>query len=731
MAELPAPRPGAPVQALRTKMTEPPARKSDSKRSTPTTREAELPKPSEAAAKEKVAQPSAKTEPKPAQAKATPTATPKIELPYRAEVAKAQELLLKLKQFEGKADGKLGPITQAAITAYQKKNGLSSKGEPDSATISKLEKEVEQLATKSDAKAGEVAAVEKPATEIKITDTKPGATATKAASVPKADDPQFVVLRKTQGAPMKSADIGPVPRMTKVAEVKKLQEKLSAAKVYSDAPDGKWGHKTIVAMKEFQEKNGLEVTGKPNKETWQKLNDVAGSGEWEVAAPKAAPANEAKSEKAEKISGIVITDAKTTKRPASKAPLTIAVTQAAVGSTADSKKQDKPSAPGEHKVIAPAPAKESAAVTAPDAPEATSSAAVDELPVSKPAAALASTPGLAADKDETNKTKAAPSNISDSEVPSLSGNVKPVEPGAEVVVKLNADAAASDNQSLATPATVSQVAEPEITPALADPTKPVLLAPPPEEAAKRAGTTEEVAVSVKAPKREGRTETTDAGESKAEIKTAPVTEDKPIVVAAAAPVKASAPVDTDSAMAAPKTPAAVKIDEAELPPVTSKVATPAAKSEVSTEKTKQDGLKEKASEKVEQVEAIYKQVKQRYGDVIAKSAKGKKSEEALKLADLMTKIDAGYTAMKADFQKGNYEPIVERCDGFKLQIEILGNEAAKDYVETALEKNRSKLPKDTLTQIEDLRTKNKFMDAATMLEEASKSKPSASTKRKS
>ncbi|MGI8906697.1 MAG: peptidoglycan-binding protein [Candidatus Sumerlaeaceae bacterium] len=721
MTELPSPRPGAPVEALRTRMTEQPEKKTASKSSA--AKETELPKPRDSKNKTKSSETAAaKTETKSAADKPTPAATAKPELPYRADVARAQQLLLKLGKFEGKHDGKLGPITQAAITDFQKENALTAKGEPDGATLKKLAAAVADLPTPEDKTAADVSS------PIQISGAKSG-TAKKSDTTPsKADDPQFVVLRKAT-PPSKVVDAGPVPRMTRVAEVKALQEKLVQAKVYAGEPDGKWGHNTIVAMKEFQEQNKLEVTGKPNKETWRKLNEVA-IAEWEVVE-KNAIAKKQTSDKTE--SRISITDVKPSAKPKtiSKAPLTIAVTQAAL----TLKNSEAVKEPEVEKVTNSSPAVDSSKA--------------EKLEVSQPAP-IAAPP--------------SPETVKSIEPPSLSGLPQPHQ-GGDVVVKLNADAGVAKDAILATPAAVSEIATASAdTLVLENPMQPTLLPVDPPLAQTGTAPVEEAGdITVRAPKRD--------------IASAPT---------ASSPLPASTPT-----VAAPVAVSTQALDDSELPPAASKAAAARLEKELAEaqarvamvsndpryelekyapkalesvnglvdkvkrdvsgsvpdsdsarsnlrmideelEKAKQQCLKQKAEQKVAQVDAIYTEVKQRFGKEIGKTGKGKATESSARLADLMGKIDTGYSAMLADFKKGNYDPIVERCDGFKLQIEILGNEAAKSYLETTLEKSKGKLSRETLAEIEDLRGQNKYMEAVTLLDSVAKAKSaSTASKRKS
>lgn len=123
---------------------------------------------------------------------------------------------------------------------------------------------------------------------------------------------------------------------------------------------------------------------------------------------------------------------------------------------------------------------------------------------------------------------------------------------------------------------------------------------------------------------------------------------------------------------------------------------------------KRQALNRKATEKVGEIDQIYKVVKARFAPELKKK----------EFADTMAKIDNGYTAMKTDFKKGNLDPIVDRCDGFRLAIELLANDAAKQRLDAQLGKRsvKSKLPKGVSKQIETLRAQNKCVEALDLLE---------------
>lgn len=616
----------------------------------------------------------------------TPAPTP---LPFRAEVAKAQELMQKLGEFSGKTDGKHGPITQGAIVAWRKKNNLGSSADVDDAMLGRLEEAVAALPAPE------------PAAELAAAEQKPEASAEEKSStdepaeVANADDPQFVIIRKESVAKTAPADIGPVPRMTRVAEVKQLQEKLAAANIYEDEVDGRWGHNTIVAMKEFQEKHGLEVTGKPNQETWKKMNEVATApSDWTIEKPAIAAKKDAPAK------GIVITDAaKGAKKADARTPITIQVMQEAA-------KAD----------LASRPAKAE--------------------PVEKKTAPKAAVVAKADEKLEISRPESAPAPaVAEEQVPSLAGHIiTPVAKVAgiqdtiarpatgEVVLKVNADAGLSEAAVLATPASISgNLTQAEVASAPTMPLAPKVVASAPGE----------VKLQVKAPKREVKPGAAD--NAKAVIQS-----DLPPAASKAAAVKLEKDLEEASTRIAmvsndpryeldklaPQTVESVAtiVDKARQNIASNSPDAEAARSSLKQvnadlEKAKQESLRLKAEKKVNAVEAVYRDVKKRFPEQIKKEP----------LIDLMAAVENGYSAMQADFKKGNYDPIVERCDGFKLQIEILANEAAKAYVDGALEKKstRSKLGEDKVKAIQALCDKKEYLEAATLLDSSDTSKESA------
>lgn len=274
----------------------------------------------------------------------TPAPTPMYQ--YRSEVATAQKLLKQLGTDTGKIDGKLGPNTQTAIRNFQEKKGLKANGEVDDALIAAMEKAVAALPRPTPA----------PEKTIEVTDASSSAdTKAEAGEVAGADDPNVVVVRKkaevakadekaaekeeSKKTAAPKADPGPVPTLQNMADVRKLQEQLELAGTYSGPIDGKWGDLTRAAMREFQEKAGVEVTGRPNKETWLAMHSgkvrgastpkkddkaVAEKSE-EKPAKTVAKAAESKDKAVEKKSADSLKISSADSKPSDEAPLVVKV----------------------------------------------------------------------------------------------------------------------------------------------------------------------------------------------------------------------------------------------------------------------------------------------------------------------------------------------------------------------------------------------------------------------
>ena len=138
-------------------------------------------------------------------------------------VKKVQKRLIALGYLSGNADGCYGNMTMDAVKAFQQNNGLKITGSVNSTTLSRL--------NSSDAvKAG-----------------------SKASS-------------------RSGSSNGTCSRGDSGDAVRKVQKRLIALGYLQGSADGSYGNMTMNAVKAFQQRNGLKVTGNVNSNTLAKLN---------------------------------------------------------------------------------------------------------------------------------------------------------------------------------------------------------------------------------------------------------------------------------------------------------------------------------------------------------------------------------------------------------------------------------------------------------------------------
>jgi peptidoglycan hydrolase-like protein with peptidoglycan-binding domain len=563
---------------------------------------------------------------------------------------------------------------------------------------------------------------------------------------------------------MLDSEPGPVPRLTKVAEVRKLQTVLAAAKFYSDTPDGKWGDKSRTAVSDFQKKYDLKVTGKPNEETWNKLNEVArdrwkqakahsdenpevsevSAAEDSASQPEAAnlQAN-AETENGEKAGAAplgMVAQAKLASESAAGDHL-IQTTIDSDSTSADSAKAATEAAPDNaspETEVASAdagPGKNVDPESLPISKAGEETEAVAENSQSEEAVQVADAGNSSPESDDENSSAktgstepqnageaavAAP-KIAEVTLPEIDSNGKE----KPVVVHVNADAGAARRTPIATPATISTELKPEqdkIKIEIADAGSAKAIKPSHVQAVPivsgdkitAPGKDGKPVASKSLRKAPGATLRSTSKENELDRQMERAQD------AARDENPGSATVSNNPTLSVEKShvvePVNSLVDkmsrsiESKAASDTDPNATRRAKEELAKAKTESD--KRNAEEKVQEVEDAYKLLKSRFSDEVKHGS----------LADTMAKIDNGFAAMKQDFKKGNFAPIVERCDGFKLAIEMLTNDAAKLYVENCLEKKsvRNKLNKSAVKDIENLCGKNKYTEAADQIDKIAK-----------
>ena len=159
----------------------------------------------------------------------------KTPVPTSARVAQQSRLVSQLQvalsrtgDYDGEVDGLMGPMTRAAITTYQKRNGLPETGKATAELVSLVESRLPKItaSTQTDRLSGLIA------------DTGP---------VLSEDD----TLNR--------------------ALVMRIQEHLARATGSEIDVDGIFGSQTEQALRQFQQQHGLKATGQPDQATIEKL----------------------------------------------------------------------------------------------------------------------------------------------------------------------------------------------------------------------------------------------------------------------------------------------------------------------------------------------------------------------------------------------------------------------------------------------------------------------------
>lgn len=163
-----------------------------------------------------------------------------------AVVKAIQTDLLRLGYYTKAVDGRYGPVTKSAVATYQKAKGLKVTGVVDSYTHKRIHDSANALRAKLAAEA----AARKAQAEREA--------AAKKAAAAKADATIFAKPGQTS------------------ERVKGLQTMLyKLGYLTSDSRTGYYGSKTTAAVKSFQSKNRLKVTGVMNMTTYYVLRDKA------------------------------------------------------------------------------------------------------------------------------------------------------------------------------------------------------------------------------------------------------------------------------------------------------------------------------------------------------------------------------------------------------------------------------------------------------------------------
>ena len=257
-----------------------------------------------------------------------------------AEVKALQEALLELRFLKGEADGKFGAATENAVLLFQQANGYPTTGIMDANTqaflFSGKPKNASGKATKVTVVSPVAGAtIKKDATGDAVADlqaqlqvmgyytgeiTRTYDTATKKAVIAFQKKNGLTAdgvaggetLKAVYSASALAADQTPTPaptptptpeptyeipgstvrRNTESADAKAVQKRLKELGYYRGVTDGKFGAQSVIALKAFQEANGLEADGVAGKATYQLLfsSRAMKKGETPTPIPETTPA---------------------------------------------------------------------------------------------------------------------------------------------------------------------------------------------------------------------------------------------------------------------------------------------------------------------------------------------------------------------------------------------------------------------------------------------------------
>ncbi len=152
-------------------------------------------------------------------------------------VRQVQQRLKELGYYTGVLDGEFGESTRSAVKAFQRRNGLTADGKVGEKTLEKLN----------------------------------SASAVRAASAATATP-------RPTSSTLQIGDSG--------SAVRSVQERLKKLGYYTGTVDGEFGADTQRAVRAFQRRNGLSVTGRVNAATLEKLNSASAIAAAATATPR-------------------------------------------------------------------------------------------------------------------------------------------------------------------------------------------------------------------------------------------------------------------------------------------------------------------------------------------------------------------------------------------------------------------------------------------------------------
>ena len=194
------------------------------------------------------------------------TGKPSRELAAQLNKALTRRVQVRLKTLgynPGSADGHMGSRTQKAIRDFQKKNGLLSTGKVSRGLLTQLER-----ASQSGTRTSVQADLKGIQAQLKALGYNPGSVDGKMGSRTRKAIRNF---QKREGLPVNDKVSKPFRIRLDQVLIQRTQSRLRALGYKPGPADGKMGLRTRQAIRSFQKKQGLKVTGRVSADLLTRL----------------------------------------------------------------------------------------------------------------------------------------------------------------------------------------------------------------------------------------------------------------------------------------------------------------------------------------------------------------------------------------------------------------------------------------------------------------------------
>ncbi|MEN3792166.1 peptidoglycan-binding domain-containing protein [Fulvimarina sp. MAC3] len=167
-------------------------------------------------------------------------------------LAELQQALSRTGHYQRSVDGRFGPGTQAAIERFQRENGLSVDGRPSPDLLRQVKAVGAHAAPRPSSKPVDWTDAE----EYEIAETPDG----RSSRVIQDVDPVSSIIEFERAESLSEQDL-----------VRKIQTGLTAINLATLEADGIPGARTKAAIREFEQVEGLDVTGEPDLDLLKQL----------------------------------------------------------------------------------------------------------------------------------------------------------------------------------------------------------------------------------------------------------------------------------------------------------------------------------------------------------------------------------------------------------------------------------------------------------------------------